>query len=286
MKVRKLLSMVVVAAMSVGIIAGCGNSSDKSDSNAGMNSGSGIKGTVSTNGSTSMENVISSLIEAYNEKNPDVTITYDATGSGTGITAASEGTTDIGLSSRHLKEDEKGLTETVIALDGIAVIVNKNNKVDDLTLEQIADIATGKIKNWSEVGGEDSPITVIGREAGSGTRDGFESIVDVADSCVYDQELTSTGAVIAAVSANEYSIGYASLSAVSDEVSAIKVDGVECSEESVLEGTYKIQRPFAMITNDSTDLSNAAKSFMDFAKSEEVQDIITAAGAVPASKQS
>lgn len=285
MKVRKLVCITLAAVMSVGIMAGCGDSGSSSDSGESSGNG-GLKGSISTNGSTSMENVISSLIEAYNEENPDVTITYDATGSGTGITAASEGTADIGLSSRHLKEDETGLKETVIALDGIAVIVNKENKVDDLTLEQIADIATGKITNWSEVGGADSPVTVIGREAGSGTRDGFESIVDVEDSCVYDQELTSTGAVIAAVAANEYAIGYASLSAVSEEVSAIKVDGVECSEETVLDGTYKIQRPFAMITNGSGELSDVAKDFMEFAQSEDVWDIITDAGAVPASKQS
>lgn len=282
MKIRKIVSAAVVVAMTTGIIAGCKSSSESKKND---NSKDGISGTVSTNGSTSMENVISSLIEAYNQKNPDVTITYDATGSGTGITAVSEKTADIGLSSRHLKDEEKGLTETVIALDGIAVIVNKENRVDDLTLEQIADIATGKIKNWSEVGGEDSPVTVIGREAGSGTRDGFESIVGVEDSCVYDQELTSTGAVIAAVSANEYAVGYASLSAVSEEVNAIKVDGAECSEETVLDGTYKIQRPFAMITNDSEKLSGAADSFMEFAKSEEAWDIITGSGAVPAGKQ-
>lgn len=288
MKLKKITGMVLVAAMAVGVMTGCGSSSDKdkSTSNTDSTKDSGkLSGTVSTNGSTSMENVIAALIESFNSKNPDVTITYDATGSGTGITAAQEGSADIGLASRDLKDDEKGLDETVIALDGIAVIVNNKNSVKNLTLAQIADIATGKVKNWKEVGGDDSPVAVIGREAGSGTRDGFESIVDVSDKCVYDQELTSTGAVIAAVSSNENAIGYASLSAVSDEIKTVTVDDVECSEDTILDGTYKIQRPFAMITNSSSKPSEAAQAFIDYAKSDEVADIISEAGAVPASKQ-
>lgn len=239
-----------------------------------------LSGTVSTNGSTSMEKVVSALIESFNETYPDVTVTYDATGSGTGINAVNEGTCDIGLSSRNLKEEEAGLTGTVVALDGIAIITNTENAIADLSVEQIAGLFNGTVTNWSEVGGADAPVVVIGREAGSGTRDGFESIVGVEDACVYDQELTSTGAVIAAVAANENAIGYASLASVTDEVNAVTVDGVECSEATILDGTYSIQRPFLMVTNDSAELSPAAQAFLDYASNPEVKDIIAAAGAV------
>ena len=239
-----------------------------------------LSGSVSTNGSTSMESVMAALIESFNQTYPNVTISYDATGSGAGITAATDGTADFGLSSRELHEDETGLTGHVVALDGIAMIVNTANTVEDLSLEQIAGLFSGEITNWSEVGGPDQPVTIIGREAGSGTRDGFESIVGVEDVCVYDQELTSTGAVIAAVAANEYAIGYASLSAVSDEVKTITVDGVAPSEETVKDGTYAIQRPFLMVTNDSATLSEAAQAFLDYCLSPEVADIIANAGAI------
>ena len=239
-----------------------------------------LSGTVSTNGSTSMEKVMAALIEAFNEKYPDVTITYDGTGSGAGITAATEGSADIGLSSRNLKEEETGLTANIVALDGIAIVVNTSNTVEDLSLEQIAGLFNGTITNWSEVGGPDQEVAVIGREAGSGTRDGFESIVDVKDACVYDQELTSTGAVIAAVASNENAIGYASLSAVDDTVKMITVGGITATEETVKDGTYAIQRPFVMVTNESTPLSDAAQAFLDFAMSPEAADIIAAAGAI------
>ena len=242
--------------------------------------GQELSGTVSTNGSTSMESVMASLIEAFNEIHPDVTITYDGTGSGAGITAATEGSADFGLSSRELKAEETGLTPHVVALDGIAIIVNNANTVEDLSLEQIAGLFDGSITNWSEVGGPDQPVAVIGREAGSGTRDGFESIVGVEDLCAYDQELTSTGAVIAAVAANEYAIGYASLSAVDDTVKQLTVDGVVASEETVKDGSYAIQRPFLMVTNDSVELSPAAQAFLDFAMSEDVADLIAGAGAI------
>ena len=240
-----------------------------------------LSGTLSTNGSTSMESVVASLIEAFTEKYPDVTITYDPTGSGSGITAATEGTTDIGLSSRNLKDTETGLDATVIAYDGIAIIVNTANTVEDLTIEQIAGLVTGEITNWSEVGGPDQPVTVIGREAGSGTRDGFESIVGVEDECVYDQELTSTGAVIAAVAANEYAIGYASLSAVGDTVKTVSVEGVTPSEDTVLDGTYQIQRPFVMVTKTGVE-NELAQAFIDYALSDEATEIIANAGAVQA----
>ncbi|MCD7821124.1 MAG: phosphate ABC transporter substrate-binding protein [Clostridiales bacterium] len=241
-----------------------------------------ISGSVSTNGSTSMEKVMSILIEAFEAQYPNVTVTYDATGSGSGITAATEGSADIGLASRDLKEDETGLTAYVVALDGIAVIVNPSNGVEDLSLEQIAGLFNGTITNWSEVGGEDMEVAVIGREAGSGTRDGFESVVGVEDACTYDQELTSTGAVITAVAQNQYAIGYASLSEAAEDASVkmVTVDGVAASEETVKDGTYSIQRDFNMVVNDSTTLSDAAQAFLDFCLSEDVADYISQAGAI------
>ncbi|MCD8126370.1 MAG: phosphate ABC transporter substrate-binding protein [Clostridiales bacterium] len=244
--------------------------------------GADLSGTVSTNGSTSMEKVMSILIEAFEEEYPNVTVTYDATGSGAGITAATEGSADIGLASRNLKDEETGLTAYVVAIDGIAVIINPENTVEDLTLEQIAGLFNGTITNWSEVGGEDMEVAVIGREAGSGTRDGFESVVGVEDECVYDQELTSTGSVITAVAQNQYAIGYASLSeaAEDDSVKVISVDGVEATEDTVKDGSYAIQRNFNMVVNDSATLSDAAQAFLDFCLSADVADYISQAGAI------
>ncbi len=242
-----------------------------------------LTGTVATDGSTSMEKVIGALGESFMEANSGVNFTYNPTGSGTGITAVSEGRCDIGLSSRALKDDEKasGLVETVLAYDGIAVIVNPANGVEDLSLEQIAKIYTGEITNWSEVGGSDAEIVLIGREAGSGTRSGFEEIVEVKDKCLYRQELTSTGDVITAVSQNPDAIGYASLASVKDSVKALKVAGVAPSEETVKDGTYLIQRPFVLVTKEGVTLSPVAQAFFDYATGGEANDIITAAGVVP-----
>ncbi|MCD8367271.1 MAG: phosphate ABC transporter substrate-binding protein [Clostridiales bacterium] len=255
---------------------------EEADSTEDSTDGADLSGTVSTNGSTSMEKVMSILIEAFEEEYPNVTVTYDATGSGSGITAATEGSADIGLASRNLKDEETGLTAYVVAIDGIAVIINPENTVEDLTLEQIAGLFNGTITNWSEVGGEDMEVAVIGREAGSGTRDGFESVVGVEDECVYDQELTSTGSVITAVAQNQYAIGYASLSeaAADDSVKVISVDGVEATEDTVKDGSYAIQRNFNMVVNDSTTLSDAAQAFLDFCLSEDVADYISQAGAI------
>lgn len=237
---------------------------------------------VSTDGSTSMEKVILSLAEVFEEEE-GITVTYNPTGSGSGITAVTEGRTDIGLSSRALKQAEKdaGLTETVLALDGIAMIVNNSNPVADLTLEQIAAIYTGEITNWSEVGGPDASIVLIGREAGSGTRDGFESISGTAEKCKYNQELTSTGAVITAVASNPNAIGYASLASVEDSVKALKVNGVEASEETVKNGTYVVQRPFVLATRSGEALSDAAQKFFDYITSPDASQVILEAGAVP-----
>ena len=285
---KKIITIALAAVMCLALFAGCGSTKETEASPSAAASAAptdaALSGTVSTNGSTSMEKVIAALSEAFMAKYPDVTVTYDATGSGAGITAATDGTADIGLSSRDLKTEETGLDATVIALDGIAIIVNKSNTVTDLTLEQIASLAKGEITNWKDVGGPDAPVVLIGREAGSGTRDGFESIVGVKDACKYEQELTSTGAVIAAVASNENAFGYASLSAVNDTISKIKVGGVECTEATVLDGSYKLQRDFNIITKQGTEPSAAAKAFIEYAKSAEADPIIEKAGAIPPKK--
>ena len=245
---------------------------------------SGEAKTVSTDGSTSMEKVIGALGEAFEADNSGTTFTYNPTGSGSGITAVLEGRCDIGLSSRALKDDEKaqGLTETVLAYDGIAIIVNPENTVEDLTVEQIASIYKGEITNWSEVGGADGEIVLIGREAGSGTRDGFESITGTKDACKYRQELTSTGDVITTVANNPNAIGYASLASVKDTVKALKVGGVTPTEDTVKDGTYLIQRPFVFVTKADTKLSDTAQKFFDYAMSSAAASIISKAGAVAA----
>ena len=255
------------------------SASTTASSAAGQAAGT-LSGNVATGGSTSMKNVIAALTEGFAEVEPGVTVSYDPTGSGAGITGATDKTLDIGLSSRALKDDEKNDVDgTVVALDGIAIIVNKDSKVADLTVEQLKKMFTGEITNWKDVGGDDGDIVLVGREAGSGTRDGFESIVDVKDSCKYAQELTATGAVISAVEANPLAVGYAS--AVGDTVAMVTVEGVECSEDTVKDGSYKIQRPFVFVTNKSAALSEQAQAFVDFATSKDAADLIRTAGAVP-----
>ena len=245
------------------------------------------EGSVSTDGSTSMQKVIGALGEYFTNENPDVNFTYNPTGSGSGITAVLEGRCDIGLSSRALKDEEKaeGLVETVLAYDGIAIIVNPDNPLTDINLDTLAKIYKGEITNWKDVGGSDEEIVVIGREAGSGTRDGFESITDTKDACVYRQELTSTGDVITAVSQNPAAIGYASLASVKDTVKALSVGGVVPTEETVKDGTYPVQRPFVLVTREGVELSETAQKFFDFATSIEAADIISAAGAVAAATE-
>ena len=273
---KKIITVLCAAVMALSLFAGCGQKADDNNTAA-------AGGTVSTDGSTSMEKVIGALGESFMEANSGTTFTYNPTGSGSGIQAVSEGRCDIGLSSRALKDDEKasGLKETTLALDGIAIIVNPQNPVKDLTLEQIAKIYTGEITNWKDVGGNDAEIVLIGREAGSGTRDGFESITGTKDACQYRQELTSTGDVITTVSQNPDAIGYASLAALKDTVKALTVGGVAPTEETVKDGSYVIQRPFVLVTKTGETLSANAQKFFDFALSTEAAQYITTAGAVP-----
>lgn len=282
---RRSFLTVCGAAAAAAALTACGGSASSASStvaSAAQSAAGTLSGNVATGGSTSMKNVIAALTEGFAEVEPGVTVSYDPTGSGAGITGATDKTLDIGLSSRALKEDEKSAVDgTTVALDGIAIIVNKDSKVTDLSVEQLKKIFTGEIANWKEVGGEDGEIVLVGREAGSGTRDGFESIVDVKDSCKYAQELTATGAVISAVEANPLAIGYASLSAVGDTVKMVTVGGVECSEETVKDGSYEVQRPFVFVTNKSVTLSEQAQAFFDFATSADAADLIRTAGAVP-----
>ena len=285
-KITRRSFLTVCGAAAAAALTACGGSASSSASTAAGSAASStvaaLSGNVAAGGSTSMKNVIAALTEGFAEVEPGVTVSYDPTGSGAGITGAADKTLDIGLSSRALKDDEKADVEgTTIALDGIAIIVNNASKVEDLTVDQLKQMFTGEITNWSEVGGDDGEIVLIGREAGSGTRDGFESIVDVKDSCKYAQELTATGAVISAVEANPLAIGYASLSAVGDTVKMVTVGGVECSEETVKDGSYEVQRPFVFVTNKSVALSEQAQAFFDFATSADAADLIRTAGAVP-----
>ncbi len=286
---KKLTCLGLSLALALGLFTGCGSSNNQdqgsgsgSQSNTNDSSTVELSGTVNTAGSTSMKDVMAVLTEVFEKENPGVTINYTGSGSGAGIEGATSGTCDIGLSSRAIKDEEKsaGAVENIVALDGVAIVVNPANGVEDLTVEQIAQIFTGEITNWSEVGGTDGEIAVFGREAGSGTRGAFEEIVGVEDACKYTNEYSSTGDVIGNVASNPNAIGYASLSAVDDTVKAVKVNGVAPSEDTVKDGTYEIQRPFVMVTKEGAELSEAAQAFLEFAMSADVADYIAAAGAV------
>ena len=278
---KKIIALVLTALLALSLVA-CGSETKTDDADKTEDKTSTeLTGTVSTDGSTSMEKLVEILQEVYKEKT-GVDVTYNPTGSGSGITAVQEGTCDIGLSSRALKDEEKsaGLKETVLAYDGIAIIVHPDNPVSDLSVEQIAKLYTGEITNWKDVGGNDAEVVLIGREAASGTRDGFESITGTKDKCRYRQELTSTGDVITAVSQNPDAIGYASLASIKDTVKALNVDGVTPGEATVKDGSYKVQRPFVLVTVDGKALSPAAQAFFDYATSSDAASIIAKAGAV------
>ena len=285
---KKFIALLLAAVLTLALAA-CGSKNDtNTDANADNTNDDSTKtaitGTVATDGSTSMEKVIGALSESFMANNADATVTYNPTGSGSGITAVQEGTCDIGLSSRALKDEEKsaGLKETVLAYDGIAIIVHPDNPVSDLTIEEIAQLYTGEITNWKDVGGNDAQVVLIGREAASGTRDGFESITGTKEKCQYRQELTSTGDVITAVSQNPDAIGYASLASIKDSVKALNVDGVTPSEATVKDGSYKVQRPFVLVTAEGKALTPVAQAFFDYATSSDAAAIIAKAGAVAA----
>ena len=285
---KKFIALLLAAVLTLALAA-CGskndtNTNDNSNDTNNDNAPAAVTGTVATDGSTSMEKVIGALSESFMANNADTTVTYNPTGSGAGITAVQEGTCDIGLSSRALKDEEKaaGLKETVLAYDGIAIIVHPDNPVSDLTIEQIAQLYTGEITNWKDVGGNDAEVVLIGREAASGTRDGFESITGTKEKCQYRQELTSTGDVITTVSQNPDAIGYASLASIKDSVKALNVDGVTPSEGTVKDGSYKVQRPFVLVTVEGKALTPVAQAFFDYATSSDAAAIIAKAGAVAA----
>lgn len=272
---KKVITPILSVLICVLLLAGCGG--NQADHSTGE-----LTGVVNTEGSTSMEKVIKGMAEVFMEENKGVTVNYSGTGSGSGVEAAVSGTADIGLASRALKEEEieKGAVAHVVALDGVAVIVNPANSAKDLTVEQIAKIFTGEITNWSELGGQDAAIAVYGREAGSGTRGAFEEIVGVEDDCAYINEYSSTGDMVGSVAGNPNGIGYASLSSLNESVKAVQVNGVDCTEENIKSGAYKIQRPFIMIVNEGAVMSSAAQAFMEYALSEEAAEIIALAGAV------
>ena len=293
---KKTLVIILSLVLCVGLLAACGeepseNTSPASDpageetTPASEPAGEELSGNVAATGSTSMEAVILGLQEGFKSVQPDITIGYTGSGSGAGITGVLDGTCDLGLSSRALSDDEKaqGAVENIVAKDGVAIIVNPENPVTDLTTEQVAQIYTGEITNWSELGGDDAPIAVLGRDAASGTRGAFEEILGIEDQCVYLNEYSSTGDVVGNVASNPNAIGYASLSAVDESVTAVAINGVVPTEETVADGSFEIQRPFVIVTVEGKELSPAAQAFLDYAMSDEVADIITAAGAVPAS---
>lgn len=279
---KKIIKLCLALLVMMSLVA-CSGKTSTDDENVNGGSTTTETKTVSTDGSTSMEKVIGALGESFMKNNEGVNFTYNPTGSGSGITAVSEGRCDIGLSSRALKDEEKanGLVETVLAYDGIAIIVNNDNPVTNISLEDLTKVYTGEITNWKELGGSDSEIVLIGREAGSGTRDGFETITDTKDNCKYRQELTSTGDVITTVSTNPDAIGYASLASVKDNVKALTVDGVSPAEATIKDDSYPIQRPFVLVTKSGIALSKTAQSFYDFATSSDANEVIAAAGCVP-----
>lgn len=288
---KKLISLIAGAAIvaaatgcsgtATSSVAGTSSAAGTSASEASSTAAEELSGTLSMNGSTSMEKVIKAVNGAFMEKNKGVTVNLNLTGSGTGIQEASEGKSDIGNSSRKLKDEEaEKLDATVVGLDGIALVVNPANKLEDITLEDLAKVYSGEITNWKELGGDDKSIVVIGREDGSGTRDGFESIVMGDKEPKYAQELESTGSVINAVATTDGAIGYASLANVDETVKALKVGGIEATEENVKSGAYEVQRPFICATLKGSD-NKLVKAYLDFILSEEGQALVLAQGAVP-----
>lgn len=268
----KFAGLAAAAVLAAGCLTGCG-AKGKDE----------MSGKISLAGSTSMEKVCEALMEGFMEKYPDITVTTEYTGSGAGLESLASGSVDIGNSSRKVKDEEKskGLVENIIALDGIAVITDKENPVNDLTTEELTKIYTGEIQNWSELGGKDEAIVVIGRENGSGTRDAFEELLKVKDACKYAQELDTTGGVLAKVSSVSGAIGYVSLDVVDDTVTAVRLEGVEATEENILSGAYVLQRPFVMATKGEVSAQNdLVKTWFDYIASDEGKEIVKGAGLI------
>ncbi len=277
--------IAAAAALLAGTLAGCGMLLDVSVPLGLAGTKEGSRGTVTAEGSTSMEQVIGFLGEAYMEENKDVKVMFNPTGSSAGIQAVSEGRCDIGLSSRALEGEEgESLDAVVIAIDGIALLIHPDNPVTDLSLEQVGRIYAGEIQNWEEVGGEDAPIVCIGREAASGTRDGFEEVTGTKGRCAYSQELTSSGDVVQTVAGNPNAIGYASVASLNGSVKAVSVDGVEPTAGAIREGRYPVRRDFILVTRKDEPLSGAARDFYEFATGVEAEKWISLAGAVPAGR--
>lgn len=274
-KMKKALVIIAGLFVIVNSFTACGNSNG--------DAGAGLNGTITLNGSTSMNKLANALKEGYMTANPGVTVNVEFTGSGTGIQAAIDGTADIGNSSRALKDEElsAGLVENIVAIDGIAIITNKDVTVEDVTSEQLAKIYKGEIKNWKELGGKDAPIVVIGRESGSGTRGAFEELLEVEDVCVYAQEIDSTGGVLSTVANTPGAIGYISLDVIDDSVSVMAIDGVVASEENIVAGDYMLSRPFVMATKGEISAqSELVQSFFAYIESEEGQSIIKQVGLI------
>lgn len=306
----KVMAVIGSAVMAVGMLAGCGNSgaaattaatattaeqtteakaeeTTKEAATEAKSTDADLNGSISMVGSTSMEKFANALSEAFMEKYPKVTVTAEFVGSGAGIEAVSNGTADIGNSSRNLKDEEKakGVAENIVAIDGIAVVVDPANTVEDLTKDQLASIYDGSVTNWKDVGGNDAPIVVVGREAGSGTRGAFEELLKLEDACKYSNELDSTGAVMAKVASTPGSIGYVSLDVLDDTVKAVKLDGAEPTEENIKGGKYFLSRPFVMATKgEISEQSDLVKALFDFIYSDEGSELVKSVGLITADK--
>ena len=306
---NKLIALLTMSALAVGTLAGCGNTAaadtaasaadtaaetpaeavstaadEAADANAdGADKYADLSGSISMSGSTSMEKLANAVAESFMEKYPNVTVTAEFTGSSAGIESVLAGSVDIGNSSRNLKDDEKsaGAAENIVAIDGIAVVADPANKVEDLTKDQLVSIYTGETKNWSEVGGDDQAIVVVGREAGSGTRGAFEELLDIADACAYANELDSTGAVMAKVASTPGAIGYVSLDVVDDSVKALKLDGVDATEENIKAGNYALSRPFVMATKgEISEQKTEVQALFDYLTSDEGKALIKSVGLI------
>lgn len=315
MNSRKIMALLGTAMLTMGILAGCGNSSGETaaaadtaapaenttaasaaaDTAAGTEGESSkeaeaaadLSGSISMVGSTSMEKFANALSESFMEKYPNVTVAAEFVGSGAGVEAVSNGTADIGNASRNLKDEEKagGVAENIVAIDGIAVVVDPANTVEDLTKQQLSDIYEGKVKNWKDVGGSDAPVVVVGREAGSGTRSAFEELLSLEDICKYSNELDSTGAVMAKVASTPGAIGYVSLDVLDDTVKALKLEGAEPTEETIKGGTYFLSRPFVMATKgEISEQNDLVKALFDYIYSDEGTEILESVGLIAAEK--